>query len=259
MEVTERFADVVARDPLPLDEAALLIGAHAGSHRGEEVESGMRRLDDLAAEVPRPCLETLLATIFGVEGFTGDRQHYYDPANSYLQDVLRRRRGIPITLSVVVMEVGRRVGVQLLGVGTPAHFVTCTPGVEPRYVDAFDGGRILDRAELDDLFATLAPGIDIEPYLEPIPPGDILRRMLANLVAVHRRRGDRDALLWTTQLRTLLPGSTADDERSFGGALAATGDFVRAAKVLESIVQQGRTSDPEREIAEARRLRARLN
>lgn len=258
MEVTERFADVVARDPIPLDEAALLIGAHA-EDRSDPVADGLRRLDDLADRVPQPGLETLLATLFGAEGFTGDTEDYYDPRNSYLQEVLRRRRGIPITLSVVAMEVGRRVGVQLAGVGTPAHFVTRTLGPDPRFVDAFGGGRILDRAELDGLFEVVAAGVDVGPYLDPLPPVDIVRRILANLVGIHRRRGDRDGLLWTTQLRTLLPDATADDQRAFGGALAAAGDFVRAAKVLESIVDDGRAVDPERELAEAARLRARLN
>lgn len=256
VEVTERFADAVGRDPVPLDETALLIGAHAG---GCDVDGALGQLDDLADAVPQPGLETLLATLFGARGFTGNREDYYDPRNSYLHEVLRRRLGIPISLSVLTMEVGRRLGVVLAGVGTPAHFVTRTMGPEPRFVDAFGGGRILDRAELDAMFATIAPGIDLEPHLRPLSTHDILRRMLANLAAIHRRTGDREALLWTTQLRTLIPGSTPDDQRSFGGALAAAGDFVRAAKVLESIVDGGEASDPERELAEARRLRARLN
>ncbi len=257
MEVTERFADVVARVPVPLDEATLLIGAHADPER--DLGDSMDHLDALAASVPQPSLETLLATIFGAQGYAGDRETYYDPRNSYLHDVLNRRLGIPITLAVLTMEVGRRVGVDLDGVGTPTHFMVRTREVEPRFVDAFGSGRILERAELDDLFAALAPGIDIEPFLDPLEPLAIVRRILANLTAIHRRSGDREALLWTTQLRTVIPGSTADDERTFGGALAATGDFARAAKVLESIVDGGRASDPERELAEARRLRARLN
>ncbi|MDZ7676497.1 MAG: transglutaminase-like domain-containing protein [Acidimicrobiales bacterium] len=256
MEVTERFADAVGRDPVPLDEAALLIGAHAGDC---DVDGALGVLDDLADAVPQPSLETLLATLFGARGFTGDREDYYDPRNSYLHEVLRRRLGIPISLSVLTMEVGRRLGVVLVGVGTPAHFVTRTLDEDPVFVDAFGGGRLLDRAELDGMFATIAPGIDLRPHLEPLPAHDILRRMLANLAAIHRHSGDRDALLWTTQLRTLIPGSTPDDRRSFGGALAAAGDFVRAAKVLESIVDGGDATDPERELAEARRLRARLN
>lgn len=257
VEVTERFADVVARDPVPLDEAALLIGAHASPDR--ELASSLERLDALAASVPHPSVETLLATLFGVEGFIGDRETYYDARNSYLQDVLDRRRGIPITLGVLAVEVGRRVGVDLDGVGTPAHFMVRTREPRTRFVDAFGGGRILDRGELDVMFESLAPGIDIEPFLRPLAPLDIVRRILANLTSIHRRSGDREALLWTTQLRTVIPGSTADDERTFGGALAASGDFARAAKVLESIVDGGRASDPERELAEAQRLRARLN
>lgn len=257
MEATERFADVVARDPVPLDEAALLIGAHAVPDL--DVAHGLAHLDDLAASVPEPSVETLLATLFGAEGFVGDQESYYDPRNSYLHEVIERRRGIPITLTILASEVGRRLDIGLDGIGTPAHFLARTREPTPRFVDAFGGGRILDRSELDAFFAELVPGVAIEPFLSPLGRLDVLRRILANLTAIHRRSGDREALLWTTQLRTVIPGSTADDERTFGGALAASGDFVRAAKVLESIVDGGRASDPERELAEARRLRARLN
>ena len=257
MELTERFADVFGREPFRLDEACALIGAHGGV--GVDVDAVLGRLDDLADSVPGPQLEDLLTCLFGVGGFAGDREHYYDPRNSYLHEVLDRRLGIPITLSVLVIEVGRRVGIQIDGIGTPAHFVARTAAAPHRYVDAFGGGRILDRAGLGDLFATLTPGVDIDPYLVPLPGPEIVRRVLGNLVAVHRRRGDRDGLLWATQLRTLVPGCDAEDRRVFGGALAASGDFVRAAKVLESIVDEGEASDPERELAQAQQLRARLN
>ena len=82
MEVTERFADVVRRDPVPLDEAALLIGMHAAP--GRDPETSLARLDDLAGSVPQPSVETLLATLYGAEGFVGDSESYYDPRNSYL-------------------------------------------------------------------------------------------------------------------------------------------------------------------------------
>ncbi len=257
MELTERFADTFGREPFRLDEACALIGAHGGA--GVDVEAVLGRLDDLAELVPRPTLEDLLATLFGACGFAGDRESYYDPRNSYLHEVLDRKVGIPITLSVLVIEVGRRLGIAIDGIGTPAHFVARTAAAPHRYIDAFGGGRILDRPELGELFTALAPGVDIEPYLSPLPGPEIIRRVLGNLIAVHRRRGDRDGLLWATQLRTLVPGCDADDRRVFGGALAASGDFVRAAKVLESIVDEGEASDPERELAQAQRLRARLN
>ena len=257
MELTERFADVVVRDPLPLDEALALIGAHGDESC--DVAATLGTLDELAAAVPGAGLDPLLGTIFGTWGFVGDQADYYDPRNSYLHAVLARRRGIPITLSVVLMEVGRRIGVDVQGIATPGHFVTVVTGDEPRYVDAFGGGRVLDRPDLEAVFAELAPGVDIGPFLTAVPATEIVRRVLNNLVAVHRRRIDRDALLWSTQLRTLVPGSSPDDERTFGGALAASGDFARAAKVLESLVDRGDAPDPDRELAEARRLRARLN
>ena len=257
MELTERFADVVARDPLPLDEAVALIGAHADD--GCDVDATIRALDDIAATVPGAGLGPLLETVFGTCAFAGDQDDYYDPRNSYLHEVLARRRGIPITLSIVLMEVGRRVGLEIGGLGTPAHFMTVVDDRIPRYVDAFGGGKVLDRRQLDELFVSLAPGVDLEPYLTPLPPTEIIRRVLGNLVTVHRHRGDRDALLWSTQLRTLVPGANADDERTFGGALAAAGDFARAAKVLESMVDRGDAPDPERARAEAQQLRARLN
>lgn len=257
VELTERFVDVVQRRPFALDEACTLIGAH-GDDRCD-VDATLGRLDDLANGVPAATVEDLLATLFSAQGFAGDQDTYYDPRNSYLHAVLDRRRGIPITLTVVVMEVGRRLGLSVEGVGAPAHFIARVPGTPLRYIDAFGGGRILDRDQLDDLFSSVAPGIDIGPYLGPVSGHDIVRRVLGNLVALHRRRGDRDGLLWSTQLRTLVPGSSADDHRTFGGALAAAGDFARAAKVLESLVDEGNADDPERELAEAQRLRARLN
>lgn len=257
VEVTERFAELVSQPDFPLDEAALLVAAHADPVC--DIAANLARLDELARSVPEPSLAALTTALFGRWGFMGDQVDYYDPRNSYLHEVLERRRGIPITLSVVLIEVGRRAGVALAGVGTPAHFMTCTTDGPARWVDAFAGGRILDRADLDDQFSRLAPGIDLDPYLQPVGPRQIVARILANLVAIHRERNDRTALLWASRLRTLVPGATPEDRRAYGGALAACGDFVRAAKVLESLVEDGHASDPDDELAKARRLRARLN
>lgn len=257
VELTERFADLVAQSSFPLDEAALLVAAHADP--GCDVAANLGRLDEIAAAVPDDDLAALTQTLFGVWGFAGDQGDYYDPRNSYLHEVLARRRGIPITLAVVLIEVGRRVGVPLAGVSTPAHFMACTTDGPRRWIDAFAGGRILDRAELDAQFARLAPGIDLAPHLAPATNAQIITRILNNLVGIHRRRNDRAALLWASRLRTLVPGTTPDDRRAYGGALAACGDFVRAAKVLESLVEDGHVADPDEELAKARRLRARLN
>lgn len=257
MELTERFADLVTRDQVPLDEAVLLVGAHGDP--AADLPGALGRLDGLAAAVDGSDLGSLLATLFATEGFHGAGNDYYDPRNSYLHLVLERRIGLPITLSVVLMEVGRRVGVDLVGIAAPAHFVTRLSSDADCYVDAFRGGRVLDRDDLDALFSTMAPGVDLEPFLRPVGAVDIVRRVLNNLVAVHRSRADRDALRWATELRTLLPGASGDDHRAFGSALAATGDYVRAAKILESLADRQLVSDPASARVEAQRLRARLN
>lgn len=257
MDLTEQFADLVRSPSFPLDEAALLIAAHGDP--ACDVNEALARIDRLAGLVPGADVEALVATLFGREGFVGDRLDYYNPRNSYLHAVLERRRGIPITLSVLAMEVGRRVGVTLEGVATPVHFLVRVADRPDLYVDPFDRGRILEVCDLAPLFDDIAPGVDIGPHLSPTEPVRIVARMLTNLVAVHQRRGDRHNLLWAAQLRTLLPGATADDRRTYGGALAACGDFGRAASVLEQIVADGLSSDLERDRRRIHRLRARLN
>lgn len=255
MDPTERFAELVADASFAVDEAALVIAAHGDPDCA--VDAGLAALDVLAAGVAEPTLEALGAHLFGELGFVGDGVDYYDPRNSYLHDVLARRRGIPITLSIVLVEVGRRAGVVLEGVSTPTHFMARTTARPHIYVDAFAGGPLLDDGALAERFAELAPGVDIDPFLRPATPLEIVARMLGNLVGVHRRRNDRHGLLWSTRLRTLLPGAPADDRRAYAGALAACGDFVQAAKVLEALAEEA--VEPESELDAARRLRARLN
>lgn len=257
MDATERFADVVATEPLRLDWAVALIGA-VGDPSCDAAKT-VGRLDDLAATVAQPDLDGVVDAVFCGAGLTGDRSSYYDPRNSFLHEVLDRRAGIPITLSVVLLEVAARVGVPLAGVGTPSHFLVRTMDEDPpTFIDAFDGGARYDRAGLDELFAALAPAIDLDSHLGPVPPADIIRRILNNLVAVYRRRGDRDGLLWSSALRTMVPTAPAEHVRAYGAALAASGDFARAAKVLESLADDA-TGDSDQERAEAQRLRARLN
>ena len=141
---TARFAALVARkdQPLPLDEALLLIAVHADP--AVDVAAQQERLDDLAAGVSEPSVSALSHRLFTEMGLAGDRATYYDPQNSLLPAVLDRRLGIPITLGVVAMEVGRRCGVVLEGIAMPGHFLV-RPSSEPDlYVDVYDGGRELD-------------------------------------------------------------------------------------------------------------------
>jgi hypothetical protein len=120
VDVTERFRALVhgPEVSLPLDEAALLIAAHA--EPGLDLDAELARLDELAAGVANPTLDGLRRHLFGELGFRGADHDYDDPRNSYLHVVVERRVGIPISLSVLLMEVGRRIGVPLAGCPCPA-------------------------------------------------------------------------------------------------------------------------------------------
>lgn len=258
MDPTARFTELVEgpEDELALDEAALLIAAHG--QPGLDVDAELEVLDALAAGIPERTLESWRHHLFVELGFSGNVKRYYDPASSFLNEVVRRRRGLPITLSVLGMEVGRRVGLRLEGVGMPGHFLL-RHGAE-EFVDPFDSGRLLDRAGCVDRFrAVNGPLAPFEPtYLDPVGPRAILARMLNNLKSVYAARGDVAALSWVFDLRMALPGASPLEGREWARVLGATGRFVEAANELEALAQLL----PEHEeslLSEAFAFRSRLN
>ena len=121
-------------------------------------------------------------------GFRGNRDDYYDPRNSFLNDVLDRRTGIPITLSLVYIEVGRRAGLDLVGVGMPGHFLVGCADRSDLYVDAFSEGALLTRADCAARLRELQPNAVFRPeLLIPVGPRLILTRMLNNLLEIYLR------------------------------------------------------------------------
>jgi regulator of sirC expression with transglutaminase-like and TPR domain len=209
MEATERFRALVElpEAALPLDEAALLVAAHASP--GLDVDAYLARLDDLAASCPAPTLDALVTHLFRRGGFRGNRDDYYDPRNSMLSDVLDRRLGIPITLSVLAMEVGRRLGVPLWGVNMPGHFLL-RDKVDPTvFVDPFHGGRLLDAAGCARLYRRLAGAGAAwdDSWLEPVGRWSILARLLGNLTRIYQHRHQYEDLRWVMELRSALPGA----------------------------------------------------
>lgn len=171
-----KLAEFVADDRLDLASIELARFAHPA------VEAGyvLGRLDALAAEVEG---ETHLALrrIIGIRhGIGGNVDDYDNPDNSYLNRVLETRRGIPISLSILWMEVGRRAGLEMQGVGLPGHFVVYAAG---QLVDPFHYGEAIGFDEAASLIATAIggdPRLD-RRWLEPVPTGDIIRRVLRNL------------------------------------------------------------------------------
>ncbi len=250
---TAEFAALLARtnEPLPLDDALLLIAAHAtpGLDRPAERE----RLDRLAAGITEGSLTGLRARLFDEVGFTGDRVTYYDPQNSMLPAVVERRMGIPITLAAVAMEVGRRCGVVLEGVAMPGHFLLRRPRDVDRYIDVFNGGRELDTAGCRDLFHQVQPGVPWSvDLLGTATPALMVERVLGNLAEAYRRSGNRHGLCWSLQLALYLPSATDRQRRELGVLLGASGRFDEGAAVLDG-------SRDERDHRAAARLRARLN
>jgi regulator of sirC expression with transglutaminase-like and TPR domain len=263
-----RFAHLVdaSRPSVPLDEAALLIAACA--HEGLSVEHELARLDAVAAGVPGRAaaagdVEAVRRYLYVERGFAGNAVDYYDPRNSFLDDVLTRRTGIPITLAVVLIEVARRCDVALVGVGMPAHFLVRAVDDPAYFVDPFDGVA-LDVDGCRRLFVRVAgTSAAFDPaFLEPVSTRTILSRMLANLRSIYASTRDVVNLAWVLRLRLALPGGADDDRLELSRVLAAAGRPGEAADELLAVASSVSAVDGDRaeELArEAVRLRSRLN
>ncbi|HEX2038654.1 MAG TPA: transglutaminase-like domain-containing protein [Acidimicrobiales bacterium] len=258
MDPTARFRRLVQgpEDDIPLDEAVLLIAAHA--HPELDVDARLAQLDGLAAGCPSPTVDGVVGHLFGTLGFRGNADDYGDPRNSFLDDVLDRRLGIPITLSVLLMEVGRRLGVPFEGVGLPGHFVVRHDDV---LLDPFEGGRQLTDDDCAEHVHRIYGGaVAFEPsMLASVGPRAILARMLANLKQRFTMEGDAVDAEWVIRLRTLIPDIGERELGDLAGAQAAIGRFRAAAETLEGWAEQLPEDDAAKAVARARQLRARLN
>lgn len=187
------------------------------------------------AELPLSERVARVAARFVELGFRGNVENYQDPKNSLLPDVLERRLGIPITLSLVFCEMARRSGVRARGVGFPGHFLVRVDGEDgeaPIFVDPFERCRVVNERAMEDLLRrALGPGAELRgAHREPASPRDILVRMLANLKSVWASRGDHvRAFVATDRIVTLLPDSARMLRERAGVALkVGAGSLARA-------------------------------
>jgi regulator of sirC expression with transglutaminase-like and TPR domain len=250
-----RFAELVARPVIPLAEAALAVAAE--EYPGLDAAGHLATLDALAAAVsgrlPRPhttadTLRALRAVLFEEAGFRGNAESYYDPRNSFLNEVLERKLGIPITLSIVYIEVARRAGLAVEGVGFPGHFlVRCDVGQRPVFIDPFHGGEVLPA---DDCLARLrGRGLEVDPrHLEPVGPRAILSRLLHNLKRIYVEASDDVRALWVVDRLLLLSPDDAAERRDHGLVCARLGNVAAARRDLEAYLAAAPAADDRAEI-----------
>ncbi|HEY3973786.1 MAG TPA: transglutaminase-like domain-containing protein [Candidatus Sulfotelmatobacter sp.] len=224
-ELLDIFSVFVAPDledeKIDLIRAALLIAR--GEYPGLDIEVYATRIEKLARRVaalapdlrPPRILAALQHVLFEELRLRGNREDYYDPRNSFLNDVLDRGLGIPITLSIVYMEVARRVGLHLFGVGLPGHFLLkrYNEDGQEMLIDCFNRGDILSRQDcqgrLDEIYSG---GMTMRPeFLRPISRRQILTRMLNNLKTVYlSTRNFRKALPVADLILLIHPRSPAE-------------------------------------------------
>lgn len=218
-------------------------------------------LDRLAEGAPAICAdaETVLDYVFVDLGFKGNHREYFSPDNSYLHRVLETRLGIPITLAVVAIEVGRRLGIALTPVGFPGHFLLGDGARNDRWFDPFEAGRALDVAGCQDLLARAHPGARLEPsHTAVLGAGEVAHRMLNNLRHIHLTMGDLSRATAVAQLSVALPGSGVAHRIELIKLLNATGRFDAAAEQHEVLALLDTEHEAQHHAA-ATRLRSHLN
>ncbi|MDQ2754016.1 MAG: transglutaminase-like domain-containing protein [Actinomycetota bacterium] len=263
MDPTAAFVALVAPQAgaPPLDEGALLIAAHG--RPGLDLAAELDRLDDLARRCPDHTVNALRWLLFNEVGVRGDIENYRDPRNSFLDQVLDRGRGIPITLSVLMIEVGRRIGVELDAVGMPGHFLVRTRQPALEIWDPFGGGRPLSVDDCRRMYHTRvgpdAPwSLDL---LRPTPSRAVLARMLANLAGSYADLADTAGRQWVADLRAAIPGQSPGEKVRLTEELTELGRFDLAAEMLEELATDHAVDDLSRTRLRRRAhaLRARLN
>ncbi|MGW1501636.1 transglutaminase family protein [Streptomyces mirabilis] len=270
-EVRRRFAEETRSERPDLAALCLLIGAAADGTLDEAgTDAAQIELDRLAGQLPfRPggalSWATALAELLGGRcGFRGSPGDYQRLESSLLHAVLRRRRGLPILLSVVWMEVARRAGAPVYGVALPGHFVVgFGPAEQQVLADPFDGGRVLSGSDAE-LLVQGATGAPLDPsMLVPAPPLDVVVRILNNVRAWAAARPERsDVGLWAVELALLLPSHPARLRYERAQLLVQRGDFLSGAAELDAYADVVAAVDPpsaEKVRGQARAARAMLN
>lgn len=300
MDLTREFAQLVEHDDEEIDLAQAALAVARTEYPKLDVAAQLARLDRMAAEVrlpaeasPRSNIGALNHYLFEQEGFKGNDKDYDDPRNSFLNDVLDRRTGIPITLSLVYTEIARRRGLPVVGVGFPGHFLVKylrsgaqagaqtgdTPpgraasekapgGLEDDcesaiFIDPFNRGAILAREDCGRLLkAHFTEDAELEPeYFAASPPKSTLTRMLNNLKGCYFRRRNFPRVLVLIEMALAIDPASASDVRDRGMVYFALKRYREAMADFNLYLSLAPHEDPQvKEVLTAiQRIRATMN
>jgi regulator of sirC expression with transglutaminase-like and TPR domain len=258
MAASDRFAELMARDEAEIDlaRACLLIAQDA--YPGLDVEGYLGEIERFAARLrgrlqgARGAEERLVELnqfLFDELGFHGNARDYYDPRNSYLNEVLDRRTGIPLTLSVLYLEVGRRIGLALEGVSFPGHFLVRLPLRGSMLVlDPFSGGEAQSEADLRARLRRVIPEgaagpvpveeLPLDQFLEPAGKRQILARLLRNLKGIYREADKPERLLAVLNRMLVVAPEAHGDLRERGLVYQRLECYRAALKDLSDYVER---------------------
>lgn len=243
--VRAKFCSELQRpvESIDLARAALLVAAEEYPQLSVELYQG--QLDLLAVEIqerlkgesaPLIVLDEMIEHLFNRKRFRGNRDAYYDPRNSFLNDVIERRKGIPLTLGIVLLSVGWRLGLPLVGVNFPGHFLVRYEGESMRIlVDPFNGGERRFEDEAQTLLDRTYGGVVRlqERFLRTADRRAIIVRLLTNLKGIYGRVSDHRRLVTVIERLLELDPTAHPEVRDLGVALAKLGRWEEATRRLE--------------------------
>jgi len=224
-----QFSALLCRENFSLAEACLLIAQDA--YPDLDVVHCLSRIDALAATVKRRLPSDAFAEqkvvvlnryLFNELGFSGNARDYYDPRNSYLNQVLERRIGVPITLSILYMEIGQRLGLRLQGVSFPGHFLVKLRVTGGQFmIDAFCGGETQSESDLRARLALVLPQreadtLPLPRFLQAATSRQILARVLRNLKGIYLQSGKAQNTLEVMQRMVMVAPHAAEEVRDRG-------------------------------------------
>ena len=274
---TSNFDALVSKPDEALDVARIALALAADVYPGLDACVYLDWLDATAEAVadaadrrmPLPDrLEMLDRQLFDTEGFRGNQDDYFDPRNSFLSDVIERRTGIPITLSVVYLEVGWRLGLPLVPVSFPAHFLVASTGAKRVFIDPFNRGARVAPAELVERLAPMVGGTaqarQILPQVTvPASRRVVAMRILRNLRQIYSQRQDFERLLVVCNRMVALDPKDAAALRERGHVLARLECFQAACHDYQHYLRlaplAADAADVQERIDELRPVVTRLN